>query len=337
MFKSFDNQTPFYKKPITWIIVGCIVLTVVVVIIITVVANVSLSKKNKNNVSTKLIPNLCGVSNGEMAHDCYGGWFYQNLNQSDVTDDIIIQMAEQNAEYVKQKNWNYVFFSGNIKSSVNKTILLQNIRTFSERNISFHLMTLQDNSFIDKSAQAVDRVSEILDFLSESHVKIAGVHIDTEPQSREDWKSGNNSYKNQLFQKYIRMIEDVRTAIDKHDPSLLFSAAVSWQFSANTSTGVLDNGRGFDLVISTRLHMLVPMLYYNMNTVARIMRFSRDYITDKVPTLCGMAVRDYESDALFRAGTDGVFAEMAKDADTHKYFYGVSVFANKYYYDWPAT
>lgn len=270
---------------------------------------------------------MCGLIHGELSHNCYGGWFYESN----------ILSAEQNAAFAKQKGWNYVFFSGEVRSNSGRTNLINNINAFHKENISFHIMTLQDTTFIDKPSEAVESVNKILDFVAENKLPISGIHIDTEPHAHDNWDSNDFTASNAIFQKYISMIEQVRVVIDNKNPNLLFSAAVAWWYSAQTSSGNLQQGRGFDLVKKTRLDLIVPMIYDGAGgSVEKVMSRSKDYIADQAATVCGMDVRDYSNNELFSADVEGVFSEMAKDGDRAKYFYGVSTFSNTRYYDWPA-
>ena len=318
-FSSVD-KVPFYKK--LWFIIT-VVVAVVVVIIIIIVVSVVVTKNNKNeeNNDPPIEPFLCKDSSGSPSHNCYGAWFYRTH----------IHDADYNANWAKDHGFNFVFLTTNVKSTSGKNLLKNNAKSFEEKGIAFHAMILEDVTYLDDIQSGVDEARSVLEYVKTENITISGIHLDCEPHAHPDFKSGDQAKRNEVFQKYIKLLEEVRKVVDEY-PSILYSAAVAWWYSANTRDGELDNGRGFDLVNSKRLHMLVPMIYDGAgDTNDDVIKHANDYLNDGAPTCIGMAYTDHPD---IKNDANAVINSILTNQTRTQYLYGVSVFSNHKYSDW---
>ena len=149
----------------------------------------------------------------------------------------------------------------------------------------------------------------------------------------DKWVWDNN--KNEIFQKYLTLLDQLRPAMDRQ-PNLLFSAAVSWWYSKHSAEGQFDNGRGYDLVNDKRLHMLVPMIYWEDKTQAertdKVIERASYYIHDGADTCAGIRVDEHKN---FDQAVADIQSGLSGESDTKEHFHGVVVFANRYFTDWP--
>ena len=312
-----NDNVPFYKRRLFLLILSVILLNIFIIIIIVCVNNSSknIEQNYNNNIQMQFIPYICLDENNNPSKKCVGGWFYHTTDYS----------PEYNAEFAKSKNWNYVLLSANIKQSN----LINIIKAFRNKNISVHFMTLQDTKYLDSPETVYDKIKDILIFVNSNNLDIQGIHIDTEPHAKAEWKSGGSEIRTQIFQNYTKILENCRKAINYYRPNITFSAAVGWFYSSKTKKNEIIGGRGYDLVNSKRLDFLFPMVYDGAGgTIQNIIKHTDDYINDNANTVIGLAVRDYNEN--LNEMIDTVF-EQRKNST---YFYGISIYSNHYYSDW---
>ena len=189
-FLEFDDQNEdsytfmhFLKK--NWKLIAIISSIVVVVMIIIIAAVAATPSKNDEHFQKnddgqqKNEPYLCLDADGQPSHNCFGAWFYHANSKT----------ATENAQWAADHGYNYVFWSGGVSSESAKQRLTENAKAFAEKKISFHIMTLEDMVYIDNFKSGTDTVKAILDYINQSNLQVAGIHIDCEPHSRSDWKS----------------------------------------------------------------------------------------------------------------------------------------------------
>ena len=331
-----NNNAPFYKRRLFWIISFSIIILITVIIIIIVVTTNSNEKESinnqnpqkeklnnmnndnnndNNNYFTQYIPYICLDENKIPSNKCIGGWFYHTEEYT----------PEYNAKFAKSKNWNYVLLSANIK---NKNII-NNINEFRKQDISVHFMTLQDTSYLDNPEKVYDKIKDILLFVKENNLDIQGIHIDCEPHAKQEWKDGDSEVRTKIFQNYTKILENCRKAINDYNFNIAFSAAVGWFYSSKTKKGEIIGGRGYELVNKDRLDFIIPMVYDGAGgTIRNIIKHTDDYINDNANTVIGLAVRDYNENL------DDMIEQVFENRENSNYFYGVAIYSNHYYSDW---
>ena len=330
--KETSNFKQILKKPLFWGIVGsCVVVIVIIIIAVTVSSN-----KNKNNEGNSTVEEgsssggddshtpkryLCLDNNGKESHDCYGCWFYQESTHT----------AEESAEWLAKHNMNYVFLIGLVDTESSRQRFRNYARELSKRNIAFHVMTLIGAEPLYYPELSVELLTNITDFIQEENLTVAGIHVDIEPHALKEWTSET---KDAIFQKYLALLEQLRQVMDRK-PELLFSAAVAWWYSSNTQEGKLSNGRGYDLVNDKRLHMLVPMLYWEdgqkHNETDQILIGGRYYLDDGADTVIGIRV-DEQVD--FDQTVKDIKSSFGSDPSVKDHFFGVTAFSNTKFDDW---
>ena len=317
-------------------IIAGIATAVVVVVIIVVVVVATLSKgenenknesedKNKNedenkDKNTTNVKHLCLDSQGKPSRNCLGGWMYKSTN------------ATYNAQWAANNNWNYALLNEKGDSAEGKQRVRDNLREFQKRNIAVHIMNLDNYNHIFTPATAVKNLNSFLDFINEENLNISGIHIDIEPHALSEWKSGNDTVKNGIFNQYISLMEQLRAVIDEKRPNLVFSAAVAWWYTSHAKQGTLDNGSGKDLVNDKRLDMVFPMIYGGAGGSVAIVVKRSLYLDDGAATCVGISYSDYGDE--FQATVDGINQNIRANAAREPYYYGISVFSNKKYPDW---
>ncbi len=308
-----NNNLPFYKRKLFFIICGSIFVLLLIIII--VVATKKSSKKDTNTQSTKFTPYICLDENNSPSKKCVGGWFYKTQNYT----------PEYNAKFVKKKNWNYVLLSANI----NRKNMTEIIREFLKQKISVHFMTLQDTKYLDEPESVYDKIKDIILFLNNNNLDIQGIHIDVEPHAKTEWKNADSEVRTKIFQNYTRILEICRKAINDFRPNLTFSAAVSWFYPSKTKKNEIEGGRGYELVNEKRLDFVFPMVYSGAGgSFENIIKHSEDYLEDKANTVIGIAVED------FNENLDDMINQVIEYRKNSNYFYGISIYANHYYSDW---
>ncbi|ORX85589.1 hypothetical protein BCR32DRAFT_290573 [Anaeromyces robustus] len=260
---------------------------------------------------------LCHTSSNE---DCLGGWFYKIHKKS----------AEKNAEFALNHGWNYVLLTTSIESDYSKDLLVKNTKAFRENGIDVHLMCLEDTKYIDNPILAYNEISEILEYVNEVNLDIQGIHIDCSPTSKKEWDEGSLEEKNAILENYIKVIEYGRQAINELRPNTTYSATIAWWLSGEAKYGELEYGKGYDLVNKDRLDLIIPTIFNNSgSTIEKIIDCSEDFIEDKVSTVIGIAVDNYDYNQF-----QNVTQEIKNNRKKSKYFKGISVFANHLYPDW---
>ena len=79
--------------------------------------------------------------------------------------------------------------------------------------------------------------------------------------------------------------------------------------------------------------MLVPMIYDGAGgTSEMVAKRADDYLSDGAPTVCGMDVKDYPDN--FDESVQGV-RDIINQKDYKNNFYGISIYSNHRYPDWP--
>jgi len=280
----------------------------------------NINEKGAFNMMQTFIPAICYDTDGNPSKQCFGGWFYR----------VHTKTAEENAAFAKEHGWNYVLLSSNVKSENARQLLINNTKAFREQDIAVHVMCLEDTFYIDDPTKAYDEISSILTFVNEQQLDIQGIHIDCEPHAREDWKTANNKEKNDIFNRYLKVIENGRKAIQEIRPNTTYSGAVAWWYSSLTKQKELEFGRGYDLVNEKRLDFIFPMIYEGAGgTVKKVISRSEDYITDRAATVIGIAVEEYEYNTF-----KNVTQEIMTIRGESDYFHGISVYSNHHYPDW---
>ena len=303
-----NDNIPFYKRKIFFLISGITIIIILIIIIIVAASNSS--KDNK-----KYIPFMCLDEKKKPSKNCIGGWFYK----------IGTYTPEYNAKFAKYKNWNYVLMTTDITSS--KTA--KNIREFRKLNISVHLMTLENPKYLDNPESVYDIIKNIIIFVKNNSLDIQGIHIDVEPHAKDEWKNGDSPIRTKIFKNYTKILENCRKAINDYMPNLTFSAAVAWFYSSKTKKNEIIGGRGYELVDKKRLDFIVPMVYSGAGgSLENIMKHTEDYIEDKANTVIGIAVRDYNETL------NDMINKIYENRKNSSYFCGISIFANHYYSDW---
>ena len=135
LIKTKDNE-PIYKRKLFWNILSSIILIIIIVVIVVVVTRKSKkdNSTNENKENNKFIPYMCLDEKNNPSKNCLGSWFY---HLSDNT-------PEHNANFAKNKKWNFVLLSLSIGSKRS----IENIKAFRNQNISVHFMTLQDTDYL---------------------------------------------------------------------------------------------------------------------------------------------------------------------------------------------
>ena len=321
--KSSSNKS-ILKRPIFWIILAMIIVIIIVIIVVVIVVTTKSDDDNNINDPNENINNhyLCLDSNGIPSKNCLGGWFYESDKYG----------PEYNVKWLVQHKWNYVFITGDVSNDAGKQRIIEHSKLLKENHISYHVMTLEDNSkFINDPNLAIQRVSDLIDFITTENIEVAGIHIDVEPHGMTEWQEGNDETKNEIFQKYLYLLEEVRKVMNKRK-DLLFSAAVAWWYSSNTDEGILTNGKGNDLANEKRLHMLVPMIYdVGTDNTDRVISRAHDYMLEGADVLVGIQYSDHTN---IENACNVISTSLANDESVNIHFYGISIFSNHYYNDW---
>ena len=312
LIKTNNNQ-PFYKRKLFWLISSFFVLILFIfILIISDTDNEEIVILNDNE---KFSPYICLDVNMQPSKNCIGGWFYKTTDYS----------PEYNANFAKSKNWNYVLLSFNI----NHKNITANIKEFRKQNIAVHLMTLQDTKYIKNPQEAYDKIKEVLTFVNNNKLDIQGIHIDTEPHAMTEWKNGGNDVRTQIFKNYTKVLENCRKAINEYRANITFSAAVAWFYSSKTKKNEIEGGRGYDLVNKNRLDFIFPMVYSGAgNTIKDIIKHSDDYISDNSNTVIGISVKEHGENL------PNIMNQVFENRKNSRCFYGVAIFSNHYYNDW---
>ena len=340
MFVEISPDPKCYQIYKRQIIIGiCIAIACILIIVIPTVIVTKKKKskgqeknqdesQNQNNSDQNTNPDetrasLCGYENGKIKRNCYGGWFYKAYKYP----------ADKLAQYAKQLGWEYAFLSlSSSESKLAQTIQL--CKLFSENGIHVHWMTLEDYDtyLVDENGvqHATTQISKVMKIINDNSLPVSGIHIDTEPHGCEAWKNCGEDYncRNPIFQQYIKVIEESQKIISQR-PKTLFSAAVAWWYPQKSKEGLLQNGRGYDLVQNGRLDLVVPMIYDGAGgTIQKVVKRMQDYLGDNVPTVAGMDVQDYNSE--FTDAWMGVTNELISNSS----FYGVSIYSQERYPEW---
>ena len=312
LIKTNNNQ-PFYKRKLFWLISSFFVLILFIfILIITDTDNEEIVILNDNQ---EFLPYICLDENMQPSKNCIGGWFYKTTDYS----------PEYNANFAKSKNWNYVLLSFNI----NHKNITANIKEFRKQNIAVHLMTLQDTKYINNPQEAYNKIKEVLTFVNNNKLDIQGIHIDTEPHAMTEWKNGGNDVRTQIFKNYTKVLENCRKAINEFRANVTFSAAVAWFYSSKTKKNEIEGGRGYDLVNKNRLDFIFPMVYSGAgNTIKDIIKHSDDYISDNSNTVIGISVKDHGENL------PNIMSQVFENRKNASCFYGIAIFSNHYYNDW---
>ena len=315
-----DKLWDFIMKHKIWVLAS--ICGVAILITIIVVA-VTVPNKGNSNPTEKPVRYLCLDKEGKKSQNCYGVWFYDAQKYD----------AKTNADWLEQHGMNFVFMSATVRTSEGRASLIENSKELEKRGIALHVMTLEDTGYINDPQEGVDTINEILDFITTSNLTIAGIHIDVEPHALDEW----NKNKNEIFQKYLTLLDQLRPAMDKQ-PNLLFSAAVAWWYSQNSAAGEFENGRGTDLVNDKRLHMLVPMIYWEdgkqLDRTDKVIERASFYIHDGADTCAGIRVDEHKN---FDQAVADIQSGLSGNSDTKEHFHGVVVFENRYFTDWPTN
>ena len=308
----------FSDKKKLYVTIGLILIFIIIIIII-IIFNRKTNTPNEHQ-EKEFIPSICYDSKDNPSKNCLGGWFYRVRNKT----------SEKNAKFAKSHNWNYVLLSSNVKTEESKKLLKDNIKSFNENNISVHIMCLEDTVYINNPISAYNEISSILDYINKENLTIKGIHIDCEPHGIGNWSSLSKEGKNDIFDKWLKVIENSRKAINEKKPNITFSGAVAWWYPRNVKEGILKNGRGYDLVQKNRFDFIFPMIYDGAGgTVEKVIEKSNDYINDGAYTVIGIGIEEYEYNK-FDSVINGIF-EIRNES---KFFSGVSVYPNYLYPDW---
>jgi len=179
-------------------------------------------------------PSLCHASSPK---DCYGAWFYALHEKT----------AEVNVQYALSRGWNYVLLS----AQYTRELLRKNIIAFRKKNIAVHVLCVEDQRHLDNPVGAYNEIADILNFVNENNLDIQGISIDCEPHDEDIWNTEGLEgveIRNTMFEKYLKVIEQGRKAINDYKPGIIYSAAVSAWYAADGKINELKHGRGFDLV-----------------------------------------------------------------------------------------
>lgn len=305
-----NDGLPFYKKKLFWIISSSAIIIIIIIIII--VATVG-SKEEQE----EFVPYMCYDNNKKPSKNCLGGWFYKTTKYT----------PEYNAKFAQSKNWNFVLISLNEKSIRSVT---ENVNEFRKRDISVHIMILQDTKYLNDTQLAYDETVEILNIINNNSLDVQGIHIDVEPHATYEWKSGDPELKKKVFQKYTEILEICRQAINKYRPKTTFSAAVGWFYSARTRKNEIAGGRGYELANKDRLDFLVPMIYDGgEDALKNIMSHSKDYINDNSNLIIGLSVVKLGDNNI-----NSMIEQVIENRKNASCFYGIAVFSNHYYNNW---
>ena len=251
-----------------------------------------------------------------------GGWFYHLQDKS----------AEENAEFASSHGWNYAFLPTNLDSEYSRTMLFKTAIALRERNIDVHLICLDDASYIDNPISAYHEISEVLKYVNAIEFDLQGIYIDCSPTSKKEWYSVSEEERNEIFKNYLKVLEYGRKAINEFRPHTTFSGGIAWWLSGDAKNGELEYGRGYDLVNKNRLDIIIPMVDGTGGSIDKVIEYSEDYLTDKVPLSIGISVEDYNFDEF-----DDIVHDIKHCRKGNKYFKGISIFANHLYPDWNLT
>ena len=331
-----DVGSFFVKNKKRIIIYGSIILSITLIIVIICLAcssSDSNNKESKFNTDSKSSTNsfvVCYDSSGNLSRNCIGGWMYSPFAKT----------VEENVKWMQKHNWNFGLISSSIKTTQKKENLLNLSKECAKNNIAYHIMTLQDVAYLDDFDHAISNLNEILNFVQENDLKIAGIHIDVEPHQHTDWKNGDDEAKSKVFHTYLDLLKLVKTEIknynQKYNKNLLFSIAVPAWFSKWTKSGRISEGLGSDLVNDDRADMLVSMNYENSKAnLAFIEKQTKDYFEDGAKMIIGVNYKDYgATDEGFNNINNQIFDRFYKNETIGDLFYGTCVYQNKYYSDW---
>jgi len=268
------------------------------------------------------VDNRLSLCQSSSPKNCTGAWFYA-LHEKD---------AEVCAEYAVSHGWNYVLLS----AQYTRELLRRNIIAFRKRNIDVHVLCVEDQRYLDNPAGAYEEIADILKFVNENNLDIQGISIDCEPHDEDIWNTGDVELRNTMFEKYLKVIEEGRNAINDYKPNMIYSAAVSAWYAPDGKINELKHGRGFDLVNEDRLDVVIPMMYDipilldgSGDTADKIIKLSEDYFDDRVPTVIGLSVVEHDY-SIFNE----LIEQVRNKKKGNKYFYGMCIFGNHLYPDW---
>eukprot|EP00768_Dysnectes_brevis_P004761 gnl/Dysnectes_brevis/3453_a4374_354.p2 GENE.gnl/Dysnectes_brevis/3453_a4374_354~~gnl/Dysnectes_brevis/3453_a4374_354.p2 ORF type:complete len:342 (-),score=70.46 gnl/Dysnectes_brevis/3453_a4374_354:2010-3002(-) len=292
--------------------VKCISISVVSLLIIIIVAIV-LIVLNDNTPTSPLTMKPASI----------GGWSYD---------------AKIDPSSLEEFNWDFIFASIPTPSSSNHDLITSTINGLVDIGAKVHWMTLQDTVyFTDKengTAKAHTQLTKIGDFIRENDLPVTGIHLDCEPHATDEWKQGNDTVRNAIFQIYRTIIADARVICDTH--GLLLTAATSWQYPRYGMEGRLDGARGDELCPadgSGMLHACVPMVYGGTGSTPEVVVERSDLVGESGGSyVAGLGRKEYGSDAAADQAAADVLA-MEMGGAYRDQCWGVSIYADKYYTD----